>query len=99
VGLLKQQKRVLVLGRQVGSLKLKDVPFGVTIKVYRHGVKSFERLWDEVGRNTGSKLVVKTKDVSDWMLVHIRLLGYAGLHGREPYDVILEKVEAAVSRE
>lgn len=59
VGFLKQEKGVLVLGHQMGSTKPKDVPFGTEKVVFRHDEKTFQRLWDEVGKSTNSQWIVK----------------------------------------
>ncbi|PVH83670.1 hypothetical protein DL98DRAFT_512858 [Cadophora sp. DSE1049] len=58
VGLLKPEKRVLILGQQVGSLVACDVKFEGDKKVTRHDLASFERLWKEVGEVTGTEWVV-----------------------------------------
>jgi hypothetical protein len=59
VRMLKKQSGVLVLGHQFGNLNPKDIPFGTSQKVFRHDESSFERLWKEVGQNTGSQWTVK----------------------------------------
>ncbi|KUJ18444.1 uncharacterized protein LY89DRAFT_668588 [Mollisia scopiformis] len=59
VSLLKKQEGVMVLGHQLGNLQPKDVPFGAAQKVFRHDEQTFERLWMEVGENTGSTWDVK----------------------------------------
>jgi len=59
VKLLKPERGVLVLGQQLGSTEPKDVPFGENKKVFRHDVKSFEKLWKEVGERTSSEWSVK----------------------------------------
>lgn len=54
VELLKPQKGVLILGQQVGTA----VPGGRLdpgVSRWRHDVQSFERLWKEVGDETGTQ--------------------------------------------
>ncbi|KAK0100925.1 hypothetical protein ONS95_007367 [Cadophora gregata] len=61
VGLLKPEKGVLILGQQVGCLMACDVKFEGERKVTRHDLVSFDRLWDEVGKATGTEWLVRAK--------------------------------------
>lgn len=59
VKLARQGKGALVIGAQVGSVVAGEVKMGRDGKCWRHDVESFERLWREVGKRTGSEWVVR----------------------------------------
>lgn len=61
-------RNALVYGRQVGTTE----PRGVDIDTrapYLHNQKSFQKLWDAVGRLTGTRWVVQTEEVEILMEV------------------------------
>ena len=58
VRLLKKERGTLVLGTQVGSTQPKNVPFGTAKNVFRHDEKTFVAMWERVGENTDSELMV-----------------------------------------
>ena len=61
MALLKPKKGALVIGQQVGSVVQSDVVFRGKQNVTRHSEASFRRLWEDVGRRTGSKWEVRAK--------------------------------------
>lgn len=60
VELLKPEKGVLVVGQSVGNVVGKESPARGRM-IYKHDVKSFTRMWEEVGRRTGTEWVVRAK--------------------------------------
>lgn len=58
VQILKQEPGVLVVGQQMGTTTPGVVNHGHRI-LFKHDDKSFERLWEEVGENTGTRWTVK----------------------------------------
>jgi SAM-dependent methyltransferase len=60
VELLRDEKGVLVVGQSVGNVEAKEAP-GRGKKIYKHDVGSFERMWAEVGRRTGTKWEVRAR--------------------------------------
>jgi SAM-dependent methyltransferase len=55
VALMKPEKGVLIVGQQVGSLEPGPMDESGKIKMYKHNVESFEKMWKEVGQKTGSE--------------------------------------------
>ena len=60
IKMLKPQKGSLVFGRQTGNLKGQKVPNRASVgqdppMAWRHSVESFRQLWDQAGRETGTK--------------------------------------------
>lgn len=57
VKLSRGKKGSLILGRQVGSMDAGEYEqaSNVTGKMYRHNEDSFRKMWEEVGRETGTK--------------------------------------------
>lgn len=55
VRMLKPKPGVLLLGRQVGTLKPGESEGVGGRKMYRHDGGSFKKLWAEVGRATGTE--------------------------------------------
>ncbi|KAK5653686.1 hypothetical protein OQA88_8716 [Cercophora sp. LCS_1] len=58
VAMLKREKGVVVIGQSVGSLAGRAVP-GRGSMIYKHDVGTFGNMWEEVGRRTGSRWVVR----------------------------------------
>ena len=58
VRLLKPEVGILLVGQQVGSSKPGEYP-SARGTMFRHDVGSWERFWEEVGEETGSKWVVR----------------------------------------
>jgi SAM-dependent methyltransferase len=54
VDILKQKKGATVLGQQMASIEPGAVKYGKK-ELYKHDVRTFERLWKEVGEKTGTK--------------------------------------------
>jgi len=54
VKILKDQKGVMVLGQQLGSLTPQHVQKG-PLRMFQHDAASFERMWKEVGEITGTE--------------------------------------------
>lgn len=52
VGLLKQEKGVLITGQQVGATEPVQMPRGMGSRMWKHNAASFEKMWKEVGKNT-----------------------------------------------
>ena len=57
---LKPQKGSMVFGRQTGNVRGREVPSTPRVgdgsaMIWRHDVESFTRLWNEAGRETGTK--------------------------------------------
>jgi len=61
VGLLKQEKGVLVTGQQVGAIEPVQMHPESGAMMYKHNVESFERMWREVGIRTGSEWLVRAR--------------------------------------
>jgi hypothetical protein len=61
VGLLKQDKGVLVTGQQVGAIEPVQMPRGTGSRMYKHNAESFEKMWTEVGARTGSEWKVTAR--------------------------------------
>lgn len=59
IGLLKNEKGVLVLGQQVGSLTPGQVPKSSGSSMFKHDASTFEKLWKEVGEATGTEWEVR----------------------------------------
>jgi SAM-dependent methyltransferase len=55
VRLLKQEKGVLVTGQQVGATEPVQMPRGSGSKMYKHNAESFEKMWRDVGEQTGTQ--------------------------------------------
>lgn len=60
VELLKPESGVLVVGQSVGNVVGKEAPARGRM-IYKHDVESFTRMWEEVGRRTGTEWVVRAK--------------------------------------
>jgi SAM-dependent methyltransferase len=61
VGLLKQEKGVLVTGQQVGATEPRQMHPESGTRMYKHNPESFEKMWREVGIRTGSEWLVRAK--------------------------------------
>jgi SAM-dependent methyltransferase len=63
VSLLRPGPGVIVLGGQVGSIKPRvvEVSARTSPKPYLHNVETFEKLWEQVGRETGTSWKVDAK--------------------------------------
>lgn len=61
VGLLKNDKGVLVIGQQVGSLSPGQVPKSSGSDMFKHDAASFGKLWEEVGAATGTRWEVRAR--------------------------------------
>jgi hypothetical protein len=59
VELLKNEKGVLVLGQQVGSLTPGQVPKSSGSSMFKHNATTFEKMWKEVGEATGTEWEVR----------------------------------------
>jgi hypothetical protein len=57
VSLMKPENGCLILGQQIGSLE--PGPMAVGSKMYKHNIESFEKMWKEAGKRTGSEWKVK----------------------------------------
>jgi SAM-dependent methyltransferase len=55
VRILRQEKGVLVTGQQVGSTVPMQLPPETGSQMYKQNVESFEKMWEEVGRRTGTE--------------------------------------------
>ncbi|KAH8672901.1 hypothetical protein BGZ60DRAFT_405807 [Tricladium varicosporioides] len=55
VQLLKNEKGVLILGQQIGSVTPHQAPTTAGIQMFKHDASSFEKLWKEVGEATGTE--------------------------------------------
>lgn len=55
VALMKPEKGVLILGQQLGSLEAGPIDSRSGSKMYKHNIESFEKMWKEVGKKTGSE--------------------------------------------
>lgn len=62
--LLKREKGVLVVGRQIGGAQ-PGAEESSMVKSYRHNADSFRKMWDEVGEKTGDRWVV-TVETEIW---------------------------------
>ena len=82
--LLKPEPGSLVMGVQVGSLigDTKPIPIPSGGILWRHDIKSFEKVWDEVGAITGTKWKVearleRSKGFGEkWQIEGTRRLGF-----------------------
>ncbi|KAI9827480.1 MAG: hypothetical protein M1832_004830 [Thelocarpon impressellum] len=63
VELLKPQKGSVIFGRQAGNVTPGEIPHEANAggTMYRHDVSSFEKLWVEVGKQTGTSWQVKAR--------------------------------------
>jgi hypothetical protein len=55
VRLLKQEKGALVTGQQVGATEPAQMPIESGAKMYKHNANSFEKMWNDVGKATGTE--------------------------------------------
>lgn len=55
VELLRDEKGVLVVGQSVGDLAGKEVGSRGVMRIFKHNVETFEKMWEEVGKRTGTK--------------------------------------------
>ncbi|KAB5550009.1 hypothetical protein GE09DRAFT_1128660 [Coniochaeta sp. 2T2.1] len=60
VELLKDEKGVLVVGQSVGNVEGKEFPARGRM-IFKHDVETFGKMWDEVGRRTGTSWVVRAR--------------------------------------
>ncbi|CAG8977469.1 hypothetical protein HYALB_00011818 [Hymenoscyphus albidus] len=60
IRLLKPEKRVLIIGQQMGMLEAREDIRG-TKKIFAHNVESFKRLWIEIGQKTQTEWNVKAQ--------------------------------------
>lgn len=82
--LLKPEPGSLIMGVQVGSLvgDTKPIPIPSGGILWRHDIKSFEKVWDEVGAITGTKWKVearleRSKGFGEkWQIEGTRRLGF-----------------------
>ncbi|KAK3319920.1 hypothetical protein B0T19DRAFT_274575 [Cercophora scortea] len=62
VQMLRPERGVMVVGQSVGSLVATEVVVREGGKgIYKHDVESFGRMWEEVGRRTGTKWEVRAR--------------------------------------
>jgi hypothetical protein len=61
VGFCKDKPGVVIFGRQVGNVVAGDSTGAMGGKRWRHNVESFERMWKEVGEQTGTEWSIKAK--------------------------------------
>ena len=63
VQLLRTRKGSVVFGRQAGNITPGEIPHSANAggTMYRHDPASFEKLWQEVGKVTGTKWNVKAR--------------------------------------
>jgi hypothetical protein len=71
VALLKQEKGVLILGQQIGATESHQMPKESGSKMYKHNADSFEKMWQEVGRRTGTEWKV-TAWLDGWLGVDMK---------------------------
>ncbi|KAB5578313.1 hypothetical protein GE09DRAFT_952277 [Coniochaeta sp. 2T2.1] len=60
VELLKDERGVLVVGQSVGNVEGKEFPARGRM-IFKHDVETFGKMWDEVGRRTGTSWVVRAR--------------------------------------
>lgn len=67
VGLLKPQGGSLLVGRQVGNFEAgeKEHGTGGGGKVFRHDGRTWRKMWEEVGRETGTRWEVEA-ELREW---------------------------------
>ena len=65
VKLLREKKDALILGRQVGNAEAGEYVQTTNESgiMYRHNADSFKKMWNEVGKETGTEWRVETEFV------------------------------------
>lgn len=61
VEMLRGEQGVMVVGQSVGDVDGKEAPGRGGKMIFKHNVQSFEKMWEEVGRRTGTKWVVRAR--------------------------------------
>ena len=85
----------LVVGFQIGSAEAKEVqsPQFANVKAWRHDPASLQRMWDDVGEQTGTKWKVEAW-VRDWAFVGLDEEDVKFMQpGDAPVDFVLERIE------
>ena len=69
IRLLRPVKGSIVLGRQRGNVEAGAYPHKTNVKtgtMYRHNAESWKKMWQEVGRKTGTEWNVRARLESRW---------------------------------
>lgn len=61
VEMLRPEKGAFVVGQSVGNLVAKEFPGRPGSMIWKHDVASFEGMWEEIGRRTGTKWEVRAR--------------------------------------
>ena len=96
VRLLRPVKGSIVLGRQRGNGEAGEAPHKTNIKtgtMYRHNVESWEKMWNEIGRKTGTEWNVRAHLESRWSRGVLRPGEVEG--NRKEGDILWFEVERA----
>ena len=85
--LLKKVKGAVIVGRQLGSLEAGEFPLIGEGASFRHNIKSFEKLWRQIGDEVGCKWRVEAElDDADflanckgnvWSEPSMRMIGFS----------------------